>query len=177
MSATSDEGFPTRSQELSLLEKALESGTPTLGVCLGAQLLAAAAGAKVYTGSAGPEIGWGNVSLTPEATVDTLFAGLPRELTVLHWHGETFDLPSHSAHLAMSPMYPNQAFRVGASAWGLQFHIEVNALAVGTFVRAFAEEAEAVGVIPSVIAAQCSERLDRLGPVQRTVLDRFAAIA
>ncbi len=126
MSATSDEGFPTRAREIELLEEAIERGLPTLGVCLGAQLLAIATGGKVYPGANGPEIGWAPVFFGHEAETDPLLTGLPGEMTVMHWHSETFDVPPGSAHLASSKLYPNQAFRVGGRAWGLQFHLEVD---------------------------------------------------
>jgi GMP synthase-like glutamine amidotransferase len=81
MSASSDDGFATRTAEIDLLEDALERGLPALGVCLGAQLLAIAAGGKVYPGAEGPEIGWAPVSLVGEAERDPLFRDLPRELS------------------------------------------------------------------------------------------------
>ncbi len=119
MSAASDDGFATRTAEIELLEDALERGLPALGVCLGAQLLALAAGGKVYPGAEGPEIGWAPVSLkTWEAERDVLFGELPGELTVLHWHGDTFDLPPGATHLAKSKAYPNQAFRAGPGRGG-----------------------------------------------------------
>lgn len=176
MSAISDEGFPTRAREINLLQAALDRDVPTLGVCLGAQLLVLAAGGKVYGGSAGPEVGWREISLTPEAATDALLSGLPRLVTVLHWHSDTFDLPPGSVRLASSALYPNQAFRVGPRAWGVQFHIEVDVTAVQAFVGAFADEAEAVGTAPSEIALQARARVDQLAPVREVALDRFAAL-
>jgi GMP synthase-like glutamine amidotransferase len=97
MSASRDEGFPTRRAELALLVDALRLGRPTLGVCLGAQLLALAGGGHVYPGADGPEIGWAAVEFTAESGQDPLLADLPRQLTVLHWHGDTFDPPPGTA--------------------------------------------------------------------------------
>jgi GMP synthase-like glutamine amidotransferase len=176
MSAASDEGFPTRTAEIDLLGDALERGLPALGVCLGAQLLAAAAGAKVYPGSDGPEIGWGPVFLAKEAGTDLLFKDLPPELSVLHWHGDTFDLPPGATHLATSRAYPNQAFRSGPRAWGLQFHLEVDATAVDAFLAAFGDEAANCGVPPHEIAAQTAAAVAALAPARRLLLGRFAAL-
>ena len=174
MSATSDEGFPTRAREIELLEEAIERGLPTLGVCLGAQLLAIATGGKVYPGANGPEIGWAPVFFGHEAETDPLLTGLPGEMTVMHWHSETFDVPPGSAHLASSKLYPNQAFRVGGRAWGLQFHLEVDRSAARAFVGAFGDEAKAAGVAPGAISAQAGAVLAELATRQQLVLERFA---
>jgi GMP synthase-like glutamine amidotransferase len=175
MSATSDEGFATRSAELALLRDALERGRPVLGVCLGAQLLAAAGGGSVFAGAAGAEIGWDEVTLTDDVSSDPLLVGLPRSLGVLHWHGDTFSLPPGASHLASSERYANQAFRIGANAWGFQFHLEVDAGAVARFLASFGSEAAAAGVEPAQIEAASRGRLERLAPSSRRVGDRFAA--
>lgn len=176
MSASSDEGFPSRQSELSLLEKALVSSIPVLGVCLGAQLLAVAAGANVYPGSAGAEIGWGPVSFTPAASQDALLAGLPPDLDVMHWHGDTFDLPVGAVRLASNARYANQAFRCGTSAWGLQFHLEVGPDAVSAFLDAFGDEALANGAQPDQVTADTPNVLAVLGPARDLVLGRFSAL-
>jgi GMP synthase-like glutamine amidotransferase len=154
MSARSDDGFPTRRTEMALLADAFRRKVPTLGVCLGAQLLAAAAGGTVCQGEAGPEIGWGPVELAPAADADALLSGTVSPLTVLHWHGDTFSLPPGAVLLASSERYRNQAFRVGPAAWGLQFHIEVDRAAVAAFVAAFGDEAAAAGSDPAVIESR-----------------------
>jgi GMP synthase-like glutamine amidotransferase len=98
--------------------------TPFLGVCLGGQLLATAAGGFVGRGPR-PEVGVHDVFLTDAATRDPLFAGLPRRLPVLGWHEDVFTLPRRAVPLAGSIAYEHQAFRFGESAYGLQFHPEV----------------------------------------------------
>jgi GMP synthase (glutamine-hydrolysing) len=108
--------------EIAYIARAVSAGVPYWGVCLGAQLLAAALGAKVYTGDL-PEVGIGAVALTPDAARDPVFGTLPQSLPVLQWHSDTFDLPAGAILLASSGSYPHQAFNVG-SAYGLQFHLE-----------------------------------------------------
>lgn len=172
MSASSDDGFPSRRAELDLIADALERGTPTLGVCLGAQMIAVAAGAPISRGPA-PEIGWGTIALTPEIDDDPLLDGLGAELTVLHWHGETFDLPAGAVLLGSTAAYLNQAFRLG-SAWGFQFHLEVDAPAVERFVVAFPEDAAAAPGGAAGIRRDADRSLARLAEARSLVLARFA---
>ena len=135
MSAVSDVGFPTRRQEIALVADALDVALPTLGVCLGSQLLAVAAGGRVMAGRDGLEVGWARVRVDAAAADDPLFSTVPTELTVLHWHGDTYELPSGAVPLASSASYAQQAFRVGDRAWGLQFHVEVDQIAVDALRR------------------------------------------
>jgi GMP synthase (glutamine-hydrolysing) len=104
---------------------AVRHGTAFFGACLGAQLLAASLGARVYPGPA-PEVGMLPVTLTQDALRDPVFAGMPAQLTTLQWHGDTFDLPAGAVALASSTAYPNQAFRWGSRAYAIQFHLEVS---------------------------------------------------
>jgi GMP synthase (glutamine-hydrolysing) len=106
------------------IAEAVRAGTPFFGACLGSQLLAASLGGRVYAGPA-PEVGVLPVTLTDAGLADPVFAGLPRELLTLQWHGDTFDLPPGAVALAGSPAYASQAFRWGAHAYAVQFHIEV----------------------------------------------------
>lgn len=176
MSATDDEGFPSRSAEIALLADARNRGVPTLGVCLGAQLLAQATGGSVSVGHAGPEIGWGEVTLSPDASTDQLLAGLPGQFHPLHWHGDTFALPPGATHLASSDRYPNQAFRIGEYGWGFQFHFEVDARAVETFLAAFGDEATAAGNSAEIIGSATAIRIVDLAPVGQLVAARFAQL-
>jgi GMP synthase-like glutamine amidotransferase len=124
-----DISHPYLADEIALLAAAVAAGIPVLGICLGAQLLAAALGGRVYRGER-PEIGTGSVSLTPDGRADpVLGAAEVDELPVVHWHQDTFDLPAEAVRLARSRLYPNQAFRAGSTgghAYGLQFHVEVD---------------------------------------------------
>ena len=176
MSAASDEDFATRRAELALLADALDRSVPTLGVCLGAQLLAVAAGATVGPGADGPEIGWGPVALTPSVADDRLFAGLPDRLVVLHWHHDAFDLPPGACRLAGNARYPAQAYRAGVAAWGIQFHIEVTEAAVDGMVRAFPDEAALATRGAVGIEQRTPEALAALSPWRDLVFDRFATV-
>jgi GMP synthase (glutamine-hydrolysing) len=118
--------LPFLSAELRLLERTVSSGVPVLGVCLGSQLLAAALGAGVRRGAA-REIGWLPVEVAAGAATDAILEGAPRTFSPLHWHGDVFDLPRGATLLARSAATACQAFRHGRSAWGLLFHLEVQA--------------------------------------------------
>ncbi len=176
MSACSDEGFASRRVEVALLRDALGRGVPTLGVCLGAQLLAVAAGARVYPGADGPEVGWSSVDLLATRDEDALLAEFPPRLPVLHWHGDTFDLPPGASHLARDGRYPNQAFRVGSAAWGLQFHLEVTPSAVDGLLVAFPADAAQAPGGASAIGDATAPSLDLLVPWRDLAFDRFAAL-
>jgi len=123
MGAYEDAVHPWLEPEKRLLREAVSADVPVWGVCLGAQLLAAALGARVYKGDA-PEVGMLPVELEPAASADPVFAAAPRRFPTLQWHGDTFELPDGATLLASSPAYANQAFRVGRS-YGIQFHVEV----------------------------------------------------
>jgi GMP synthase (glutamine-hydrolysing) len=124
MGAYEDESHPWLSGEKQMIREAALSWHPVWGVCLGAQLLAAALGAAVYPGRTGAEVGVLPVELTDAAMADPVFAGAPRSFPALQWHGDTFDLPDGATLLASSPAYRNQAFSY-RNAYALQFHIEV----------------------------------------------------
>ena len=118
--------YPHLDQERELMRSAVARGVPVLGVCLGAQLLAAALGATVAPGEEA-EVGEGEVTLTEEGQRDAVLGGAGEHLPVVHWHQDTFQLPSGAVLLASSGKFPHQAFRSGGTAYGLQFHCELNA--------------------------------------------------
>ena len=111
-------------QELDLIGEAVALRKPILGVCLGAQLIAKALGARVFPNTV-KEIGWYPIHWTDAAAEDPVCRGLADPETVFHWHGETFDLPRGAEWLAWSDACRHQAYRVGESIYGLQFHLEV----------------------------------------------------
>lgn len=123
--AYEDDRYPFLADELRLIERALKQEIPVLGICLGAQLLARALGARVYPGK-GREIGIAPIDLTVEGETSCL-KHLAPDHRVFHWHGDTFDLPDGALRLASTAMTPNQAFSHGDKVLGLQFHIEAEA--------------------------------------------------
>ncbi|HEY9669314.1 MAG TPA: glutamine amidotransferase [Coleofasciculaceae cyanobacterium] len=124
--AYDEQDYPFLMDELHLLEHRLAADLPTLGICLGAQLMARVLGAKVYPGSE-KEIGWSPLELSEAGQQSPLSYLAPEYTAVLHWHGDTFDLPVGSTHLASSSKYRNQAFGWRDCGLALQFHPEVTA--------------------------------------------------
>jgi GMP synthase (glutamine-hydrolysing) len=118
--------YPFLAGEIDTLRRRLAAHQPTLGICLGAQLMAAALGARVYPGARGAVIGWFPISPADSQPAPDWFAPLfAANLNVFHWHGDTFDLPAGALHLARTAQYENQAFAFGNCALALQFHPEV----------------------------------------------------
>jgi GMP synthase-like glutamine amidotransferase len=136
MSVNDEKEFPWLAAEKEFVRDAIHSGKAVLGICLGAQLIAAALDAHVYP-NAVKEIGW--FPVMPIATSSSAIRSFPESVDVFHWHGETFDLPSGATQLAKSKGCENQAFQFGDSVVGLQFHLETtpeSAKAIVTNCRA-----------------------------------------
>lgn len=141
---------PHLARETELIAAMVHSGRPVLGVCLGAQLIAHALGARIYRGEQA-EIGLGTVSLTQMGLEDPVLGNLGVEiLPVMHWHQDTFDLPAQALWLARSELYAHQAFRVGKRAYGLQFHLEVDQ----ELARAWAEHLPTGVTLPDTSLTQ-----------------------
>ncbi|MFA6282068.1 MAG: type 1 glutamine amidotransferase [Candidatus Omnitrophota bacterium] len=126
MNVYETEKYSFLKKEEEFLIKALEKNIPILGICLGAQLLAKASGAKVIKAKH-KEIGWYEVKLTTEGKQDPLFRNMVKNLEVFQWHEDSFGVPKQAELLATSGTCKNQAIRVGKNAWGLQYHPEMTA--------------------------------------------------
>lgn len=118
--------YPYLHYEFELVEQAIAQGIPTLGICLGSQILAHVLGARVYRGERGREAGWCEINLTDAGQNDPLFQTFPTQFKVFESHQDTFDLPSGVTHLAFSDLYPNQLFRYHDHVWSMQFHLEID---------------------------------------------------
>lgn len=154
MGAYDEDEHPWLRDEKRLVAEAVRAGTPFWGACLGAQILAAALGGRVYPGGE-PEVGVLPVSLTGEAAEDPVLSIAPARVATLQWHGDTFELPPGAVLLAGSETYPHQAF-VWRRAYGLQFHLEVTPALAARWaeVPAYASSLERVlgpGALPRLI--------------------------
>jgi len=154
MSVNDEAALPWLIDEKYFVRDAVKRGTPVLGVCLGAQLIASALGARVYRNTQ-KEIGWFPIEAVPTITDGAQFV-FPEKLNAFHWHGETFDLPPGAVHLARSAACKHQAFQVGRRTLALQFHLEVTPVAVQSFVDNFESELRPAPFIqtkPELLAA------------------------
>ncbi|OJF11641.1 type 1 glutamine amidotransferase [Couchioplanes caeruleus] len=161
-----------------LLRKAVRHHVPTLGVCLGAQLLAQAHGGLVERSTAGPEIGPGLVGRRDAADTDPLFKYVPLLPDVVQWHSdEITELPIGAVLLAASTRYPHQAFRLGDRAWGVQFHIECDAAMIEGWARNDRTLLAELGYEPEVVVAATVDVLADVEEAWQPFAARFAALA
>lgn len=124
MGVYDEDKYPWLKAEKEFIALAISTNKTVIGICLGSQLIAEVCGAKVYPNKQ-KEIGWFPIGLTKEAKENPLFNGLPDDITVFHWHGDTFDLPQRAIRLAETGITKNQAFLINEKILGLQFHMEV----------------------------------------------------
>lgn len=160
---SANDALPWINREIALLAHAIQHDAPVLGVCLGAQLLARAAGASIIP-SPVRELGWYPLQPAPAAKGDPLFDALPQGgLEVFQWHGETFTLPPNAAWLAAGAHVPNQAFRLGRRLYGLQFHVEVDESIIRAWVDAGESERAHLGT--DGVARMLAGTPERLAPM------------
>ncbi len=154
MSVNDEDTIAWLKPEKELIKKAIENNKPVLGICLGAQLIAHALNAKVYPNKE-KEIGYFPVrsvfDITSENGRRYLFARLLNEAVVLHWHGETFDLPANAIHLVQSEACLYQTFLYKENVLGLQFHIEMNAASVKDIISNCSHELVSADHIQSAV--------------------------
>jgi GMP synthase (glutamine-hydrolysing) len=170
--AYDDEAYPTLKNEIDLLETRLGANRPTIGICLGAQLMARALGARVYpTGL--KEIGWAPVTLSPQGC-ESAFRHLGQDNTaVLHWHGDTFDLPEGATLLASTEICRNQAYSWGANALGFQFHPEATAARLEQWFIGHACEIASANLSVAALRADTAQYADRLEIQSRKCFDEW----
>lgn len=182
MSVNDERAYPWLREEKEFVAKAIDRGKAVLGVCLGAQLIASALGARVRRNTFS-EIGWfpvERVGAEGEAggAVEGLAEALPSRQEAFHWHGETFDLPPGARHIARSEACENQAFTVGHRVIALQFHLETTSVSAGALVEnCRADLAPARFVQTESLILGKPERFRRINSVMAAVLDRLAVSA
>lgn len=164
--------------EKQLVRELIVRDVPTLGVCLGAQLLAEAAGARPRR-AARPEIGWHEVELTDAAADDPLLSPLPRRFTAMQWHSFEAPLPPGATALAESPVCL-QAYRLESGrSWGVQFHPEVTEADLGSWLDHHRDDPDAMrlGINPDAIRAETATRISAWSELGRGIATRFLAAA
>jgi len=177
MHADQEDRHPWLREEKALLAELLERQVPLLGVCLGSQLLAEAAGAAAERSPA-PEIGWLEVELSAEGAADPLLAPLAPAFTALQWHSYRSPLPPGAVALASSPI-ALQAYRVGDHAWGIQFHAEVSEHDAIDWTEHYSEDPDAVaiGLDPISLGAEIHDRIEAWNQLGRDLCGRFLELA
>jgi GMP synthase (glutamine-hydrolysing) len=163
------ESYPFLTGEVALVERRLARERPTLGICLGSQLMARALGSRVYPGAT-KEIGWGPVELTAAGRSSCLAPLSTENALVLHWHGDTFDLPHGAVRLAFNTHYENQAFAHGAHALALQFHIEADPRRLEQWYVGHTVELAVAGLSVPALRAQTADLAERARVQAREIL-------
>ena len=176
-SAYDDGAAPWLGEVKALLRVAVAGDVPVLGICLGAQLLAEATGGRVAPGQDGPELGARLVAKRDASADDPLMRGVPFTPTVVQWHWDAVvDLPPGAVLLASSTRYPHQAFRVGPSAYGLQFHVETPAEMVRDWVVQDETGVLAAGLDPQELLARTLDELEQVAACWQPFAERFAEL-
>lgn len=156
--------YPFLADEIALIGQRLALRKPILGICLGAQMMAAALGARVYPGQQGAEIGWFPLQAPLNSNTPSWFAPLLADgLPVFHWHGDTFDLPPGARLLAKTARYENQAFTVENFALALQFHPEVSAEGLESWYVGHACELHKKGIDVAGLRSAAQQHAHKLG--------------
>jgi GMP synthase (glutamine-hydrolysing) len=174
MAAYQADRYPFLRDEMVLIEQAVTEELPVLGVCLGAQIVAAALGAEVTRNPAGKEIGWYPVTLSDAAQEDRLWRGVAPTITPFHWHGDIFELPAGAVSLASSEKTPCQAFRYGNSVYALQFHIEVTPESVAAMAAEWPRELEKEKISAAEMIGAAAGHVPELELLSDAIFGRWA---
>ena len=164
------ERYPFLAEEIGAIARRLGRGAPILGICLGAQLIAAASGAPV-TPTGRVEIGYAPLTLTPDG-VGSVLSELS-DTPVLHWHGDQFAVPADADRLAQTPGFPNQAFAAGPRVLGLQFHLEADHRRIESWLIGHAHELAAHDIDPRRLRADAHTYGPELAARGRAVVDAW----
>jgi GMP synthase (glutamine-hydrolysing) len=169
MSVNDEEEYPFLRWEKRIIRAAIDEAVPVVGICLGAQLIAATLGTLVYHGRV-KEIGWSPISITPHGQVDSLLGYLPENATVFQWHGDGFELPAGAIRLASSVNYKNQAFRVGKNIYALQFHLEVTPPMIARWID---ERSKDLALAPYILPDKILADTQNYAPILKYYGERF----
>jgi GMP synthase-like glutamine amidotransferase len=163
---------PWIAEETAFIRSALQAGKPVIGVCLGSQFMAKALGATVRPGKA-LEIGMATIHLTNEGKNDPVFSSCPETFDVFEWHGEVFDLPKDCVPLAGSEIAPLQAFRYGARAYGLLFHLEMEENGIDSLCRECAPDLTKARLTAQQVKATALPHLPQLRQMADRLIDHL----
>lgn len=176
ISAYEDDRYPFLRHEFKLIEQAIDRHLPTLGICLGSQILARVLGAPVYRGAAGREVGWCSVQLTEAGQRDRLFQSFPSPFQVFESHQDTFEIPQSCAHLAFSDLYPHQSFRYQDHVWAIQFHLEINDQVLSDCAEVIDQEildSQIEGTSSAQLVAEAKQHTPAIEPLADSFTDQF----
>ena len=169
------EKYPYLRAECDLVRHALAGGKPVLGLCLGAQIMAQALGAKVYAAPQ-KELGFFPVTMHPDASADKVLSALPARFPATHWHGDTFEIPAGATCLGASSMTPHQILRYGKNAYGFQFHLEMTPPLFEELVLDAREDFSDARIDGAALIHEARKVLPSLEPHAREVFRRWATL-
>jgi GMP synthase (glutamine-hydrolysing) len=171
--------YPHLETEIKVIQHAMRLQIPILGICLGAQLIAKANGAKVEKHSC-TEIGWYPLEKTAAGEQDPLLCHMNSQETIFQWHGDTFAIPDNAQHLVRGHTCENQAFRIGDNVYGFQFHLEVDAAMIERWLNVAVHKAELSKlegqIDPAIIRAEIPKYIDRSMALSKLVFTEFCKL-
>ena len=171
-----EQDHPWLKVEKKFIEQSIAAGKPTLGICLGAQLIASVAGAKVRKNDQ-PEIGFFDVVRSETGSEASLFKSIPQTFKPFHWHGDTFDIPDCGVHLCSSDACKNQAFQISDRVLGLQFHLESTQASINKLVENCADELiDAPFVHTGQKMLTEAGNVDVINPYMDAIMDNMVAV-
>ncbi len=176
MGVHDEDRFPWLAEEKRFVRRCIDTGVAVLGICLGAQLIAAALDAPVFA-NAEKEIGWFPVEMLPAAAASDVFTGFPDRLEVFHWHGDTFGLPEKAGHISRSSACAHQAFVVHERVVGLQFHLETTDASLQQLIsHCSAEIVPGAFIQAAETMAADARRFAGINALMHRLLDNMAAV-